>query len=233
MEQKKDLCFFTASLQTVGCSESSCCVSEITLAFNLTKSLSMKRGSFNWQAASTDVGTSYTVCFLFNGEGFAVYACVRLRHLEGLVTHADDIDWLCVGEFLWQLGDIYCVCGQLILWDLFGSCMMCTSVYVCVYVCWISIKEFATEDTSHPQMTEREFAWDVLCMGSNIQRRLKPVTNTDGGIGSGYCFVEHSIDKLDPWKRTNLSSANQCKSMIYLITWSTVHCRSLLKGMAT
>lgn len=53
-------------------------------------------------------------------------------------AHEDDIDWLCIGEVLWQLGDIYCMCCQLILWDLFGSCMMCARTRVCVCAGFLS-----------------------------------------------------------------------------------------------
>lgn len=53
-----------ATLQFAGCYEGSCCVSEITLAFNLTKSLRLKRGSSNWQAAPTDVDTQCMLCVL-------------------------------------------------------------------------------------------------------------------------------------------------------------------------
>lgn len=123
--------FFIASLQTVGCSECSCCVSEITLAFNLTKSLCLKRGSVNWQAAPTDVGASHTVCFVFNGEGSVAYACVRASALFGTVGLACGryrlaVRWwvlvaawwhlLCVWpayplRFVWQLYDVFaCVC---------------------------------------------------------------------------------------------------------------------------
>lgn len=78
--------FIKATLQSAGCSEGPCCVSEITLAFNLTKSLCLKRGSSNWQAAPTDVDASHSVCCVFNREGSTacsvyiyLYVCVCVR----------------------------------------------------------------------------------------------------------------------------------------------------------
>lgn len=68
----------TALLQSVGCSEGSCCVSGITLAFNLTKSLRLKRGSFDWQASPADVGAPHTARLAFSGERSAACVCVSV-----------------------------------------------------------------------------------------------------------------------------------------------------------
>lgn len=50
--------------------------------------------------------------------------CVSFS-LEMMAVHVDHIDW--IGAWL---GDIYCMCCQLILGGLFGSCMI--FVLVCV-----------------------------------------------------------------------------------------------------
>lgn len=146
---------------------------------------------------------------------------VRVGHACGRYRLA--VRWWVLVAAWWHLLCVWPAYPLRFVWQLYDVCM-------CVFVCVLDFYQRVLHRGHQSSTDDREFGWDILCMGSTIQRHLKPVTNTDEGIGSACYFLEHSIDKLDPWKRTNLSSANQCKSMIYLITWSTVHCREPSQG---
>lgn len=136
--------FITATLQSAGCSEGSCCVSEITLAFNLTKSLRLKRGSSNWQAAPTDVDASHSLCCAFNREGSTVCS---IRMCVCVIGKG----WLCMCSCGWYRLDV-CLRAYMVawwhllyvlpayprrfVWQLYDLC-----VWVCECVCahWMAI----------------------------------------------------------------------------------------------
>lgn len=90
-----------------------------------------------------------------------VYVC--LIGWEGLTVHVDDVAFMCVFECMWQLGDIYCICCQLILGDLFGSCMIC--VCVCVLDGYHSALWHSVFHRVHQSFTDRErenLVWSVF-----------------------------------------------------------------------
>lgn len=156
--------FIPATLRSVGCSEGSCCVSEITLAFNLTKSLHLKRGSSNWQAAPTDVGASQSVCCVFNREGstacsICICVCVCMSDWLGRVDCACGwcrfhvCFWVHVAAW-WHLLYMLPAYPWRFVWQLYD---------LCVCVCWMAITAlsgtaYSTEYTNHSRI-ERERIW--------------------------------------------------------------------------
>lgn len=163
-------------LWTVGCSEGSCCVSETTLAFNLTKSLCLKRGGSNWQAAPTDVAASHTACFVFNHEGLTtcsicIYVCVLVIGNVGCACRSYRLGGCLAWSYLLYVLPAF---PWRFVWQMCGLC-------VCVCLCWMGITALSDRVLHRVRQssTDRQrvnLCWTLFCL--NLQRcSLRPGDN--------------------------------------------------------